>query len=226
MATSTPKRTRVDAVYDALRADVLAGRRPPGERLKFPDLSAAYGASVSVIREALTRLAAEGMVTSQAHLGFTVTELSADSLGDLTDARLVLESLVLERSIAEGDVGWESEVVATHHRLERTPLLSEDEPVRVSDEWVQAHAAFHAAILAGCANKRLVQMTRALRDEAELYRRWSLPLGLERDRDLAGEHRRIMELTLARDAAGAAAALRDHIAHTTRLLDEYIATAT
>ncbi|MFD9826619.1 GntR family transcriptional regulator [Tsukamurella tyrosinosolvens] len=215
----------MDAVYDALRADVLAGRRPPGERLKFPDLGAAYGASVSVIREALTRLAAEGMVTSQAHQGFTVTELSADSLGDLTDARIALESLVLARSIEEGDVAWESQVVATHHTLERTPLLS-DEPVRVSDEWVQAHAAFHAAILAGCSNRRLVQITQALRDEAELYRRWSFPLGVERDRDLAGEHRRIMELTMARDAAGATEALRDHIAHTTRLLEEYIATAT
>ena len=57
-------------------------------------------------------------------------------------------------------------------------------------------------------------------DEAELYRRWSQPLGREKNRDLDGEHRRMMELALARDADGAVTALRDHIAHTTELLVE------
>ncbi|TSE00687.1 GntR family transcriptional regulator [Skermania sp. ID1734] len=218
MAADRGKRTRGDVVYDSLRADILSGRRLPGERLKFSDLAEHCDASMSVIREALTRLAAEGLVTNEPNVGYAVTELSPDRLAELTDARLELESLVFARSITEGDLAWESRLVAAHHVLEGTPFLTTCDPVRVTDEWAEAHAGFHRALLAGCRNSRLFQMANGLRDEAELYRRWSQPLGSEKGRDLAGEHRRLMEAALARDVDCATAALRDHISHTTKLL--------
>lgn len=213
------RQTRSDAVYAALRADILAGRRLPGERLKFSDLSDGYDASVSVLREALTRLTAEGMVVSEPHLGFAVTELSTERLDELTDTRLVLETTVFGRSVQEGDLQWESRIVAALHVLERTTYL-ESGTERVTDEWARAHADFHEAILDGCANRRLLQIALSLRGEAELYRRWSQPLGDEHDRDLVAEHREILDAALARDADRASAALGEHIAHTTRLLHE------
>lgn len=218
MAVDQGKQTRSDAVYSALRADILGGRRCPGERLKFPDLGVAYDASVSVIREALTRLAAEGLVGSEPHQGYAVTELSVHRLEELTDARIELETLVLTRSITDGDLIWESQLVAAHHMLEGVPFLTEYEPVRITDEWVDAHAAFHRALLNGCGNRRLFQIANGLRDEAELYRRWSQPLGAERNRDLAAEHRELLETALARDLPAATASLRAHINHTARLL--------
>ena len=213
------QQTRSDAVYAALRADILAGRRLPGERLKFGDLGTAYDASVSVLREALTRLTAEGVVVSEPHLGFAVTSLSTDRLDELTDARLLLETTVFGRSVCEGDLQWESKIVAALHVLERTRYLDPGTE-RVSDEWALAHAAFHEALLDGCANRRLLQITLGLRNEAELYRRWSQPLGNEHDRNLVAEHREILDAALARDTERAAAALGDHIAHTTRLLHD------
>lgn len=218
MAGDQEKRTLCDAVHDALRADILAGRRHPGQRLKFPELGTAYNASVSVIREALTRLAGEGLVTSEPHLGYAVTELSVDHLEQLTDARVELETLVLTRAIRDGDLAWESRLVAAHHTLERSPFLTDDEPVRITDDWGQAHAAFHRALLDGCANRRLFQIAMGLRDEAELYRRWSQPLGGQQDRNLAAEHRELLDTVLARDVPAATEALRSHITHTTRLL--------
>jgi len=212
------KATRSDGVYIALRAAILAGRRPPGARLKFSELSATFDASVTVIREALTRLTAEGLATAEPQRGYAVTELSTERLGELTDARLELEGLVFARAVAEGDLQWESQLVAAHHRLENTAFLSSEEPIRITDEWVDAHARFHDALLEGCGNRRLYQMAIGLRREAELYRRWSQPLGSEKDRDLAGEHRRLLELALARDVNGARMALCEHISHTTRLL--------
>lgn len=216
--------TRGDSVYVALRADILSGRRLPGQRLKFSELGAGYDASVTVIREALTRLAAEGLVVSEPHLGYAVTELSVDRLTELTDARLELETLVFARSVKNGDLHWESQLVAAHHRMENTPYLTEDDPIRITDAWAEAHARFHEALLEGCDNHRLFLIAIGLRSEAELYRRWSQPLGAEQDRDLVAEHRRLLDAALARDVSAAKDALRDHIAHTTRLLLDASAT--
>src|SRR5580704_10239777 len=90
----TEKRTRVDDLHMTLRADILAGRLPPGRRLKFPELCALHGVSVGVVREALTRLAEQGLVRSEAHQGFEVVALSLEDLVELTAARIELEGIV------------------------------------------------------------------------------------------------------------------------------------
>lgn len=218
MAVDRPKRTRCDEVYEALRAQILSGRLKPGQRLKFPELAVNYDASVSVLREALTRLTGEGLVVSAAHLGYAVTDLSVEQLEELTDARLELETMVFARSIRDGDLAWESRVVAAHHTLMRVPFLTEDEPARIAEEWAEAHASFHRALLSGCKNDRLLHMATGLRDEAELYRRWSHPLGHEPNRNLEQEHRELLETALARDIPAATSSLFQHISHTTELL--------
>ncbi|WP_134732102.1 GntR family transcriptional regulator [Amycolatopsis nivea] len=210
--------TRAEGVYQQLRADILGGRMVPGQRLKFPELCERYATSVGAAREALTRLTAEGLVKTRPHLGYTVTPLSHEDLADLTKARLEIESLVLRLSILEGDVQWEARAVAAHHLLERTPFTDPADPARPADAWVAAHSGFHLSLFEGCRNRRLVATARGLREEAELYRHWSVSLGQEPDRDLAGEHKAILEAALARDADLAAERLRDHIAHTAQLL--------
>ncbi|WP_019630527.1 GntR family transcriptional regulator [Actinomadura atramentaria] len=210
--------TRADEVYQRLRGDILGGRLNPGERLKFPDLCARYGTSVGAAREALARLAIEGFVRGRSHVGFTVVPLSHEDLADLTTARVEIESLAFRMAIRDGDMAWESRAVAAHHVLERTPFFATDDADHPSDAWTAAHAAFHFALLDGCANRRLRTAARSLREEAELYRHWSVSFGREPDRDIAGEHRGLVEAAVARDADLGAERLREHIAHTARLL--------
>jgi DNA-binding GntR family transcriptional regulator len=211
--------TRAERVHSELRENILAGRLRPGEKLPFAELSARYSASMGVVREALSRLAAEGLVESQPQYGFRVTPVSAADLGHLTEARSAIETLVLRMAVENGGVEWESQVLAAHHRLARAPQMGEDDPALVSEDWAAAHAAFHLALLSGCPNPRLLGVASSLRDAAELYRRWSVPLAHER-RDVAAEHRAMLDAVLAHDADAAAAALDDHIAHTTRVLLE------
>jgi DNA-binding GntR family transcriptional regulator len=78
--------------------------------------------------------------------------------------------------------------------------------------------AFHNALLAGCPNRRLVRLAQSLREEAGLYQFWSVSLRKEPDRDGIDEHRGLVEASVARDVPTAQARLRDHLAHTTRLL--------
>jgi DNA-binding GntR family transcriptional regulator len=211
--------TRVEQAYTALRADILSGRRRPGARLPFAELCTSYGASMGVLREALSRLAAERLVESEPQLGFRVRQISLDDLHELTDARAAVETLVLRRAVQEGDLEWESEVLALHHRLERTEQSAPGDPDRLSEEWIAAHAAYHNSLLSGCRNSRLRMVAESLRDAAELYRRWSVPLS-NGHRDIAGEHRAMLQAVLDRDADRAPEVLRKHILETSQVLTE------
>ncbi|WP_265447046.1 GntR family transcriptional regulator [Flexivirga meconopsidis] len=215
---STKQRANTEAVYAQVRADVLGGVHRPGERLKFSALCERYGASVSVVREALSRLAEQGLVVSEPRIGFAVRAMTVDDLRDLTMTRIELETLALRKAIERGDVDWESQIVAAHHRLERTAMFTDDDaPPRVSDDWEVAHAAFHGSLLSGCDSPWLLGIATTLRDAAEFYRRWSQIV--EPDRDACGEHRAILEAALARDADLATERLREHYQRTADIVE-------
>lgn len=210
--------TQAERVYQALRSDILAGRHQPGQRLRYAELCARYETSMGVLREGLLRLSEQGLVRGEPQQGFQVTPLSRADLQEITDARRELETLVIRRAVREGDIEWEARLLAAHHRLSRTPQFDGADPARLSDAWVEAHAAFHGTILDGCANQRLKDIATMLRSSAELYRRWSIPLGDEPDRDVAGEHATILDAVLARDEEGAVVALTAHIERTATTL--------
>ncbi len=220
-ATQDRKReTRADDLRRRMRTDILSGVLRPGERLQFPEMCRRYGTSVGVLREALTWLGSQGLVKTQAHQGHVVTPLSRSDLDELTSARLLIEPAVLARAVEEGSVDWEARVVAAHHVLTRTPRVEAGDPTRPSEEWAPAHEAFHAALFSGCSNQRLLAITEGFGHGAALYRIWSIPY--EEKRDVAAEHRGLVEAAVGRDAELAAQRLHDHIAHTAELLREHV----
>jgi DNA-binding GntR family transcriptional regulator len=219
VAKGAGQQTRSEAVHDRIRADILGGRLRPGQRLKFPELSERYGVSTGAVREALLKLAARNLVSSEAHHGFQVTDVTARGLADLTDARIEIESLALRRAISEGGLSWQAQVLAAHHTFEQTPRGDGDQP---SEDWLIAHADFHTALLAGCANPRLRDLAASLREEAELYRRWSRPAPADprhwTGREAYEEHRDLFDAVMARDTERADAALRHLIGLTSDMV--------
>ncbi|MTD58420.1 GntR family transcriptional regulator [Amycolatopsis pithecellobii] len=208
--------TRADELYERIRADIFTARLQPGQRLKFPELCENYGTSVGPVREALTKLAGERLVVLQPHLGYAVTGLSAAELTELTTVRVDVEGLAFRRAMLHGDDVWESEVVAAHHLLGLRDRQVETDGR--GDAWYLAHEAFHAALLAGCGNRRLIEITRGLRAETELYRRWAAPMLEENERDPGAEHKALAEVAVHRDIDRGVELLQDHIAFTTQML--------
>jgi DNA-binding GntR family transcriptional regulator len=219
-AAMTRPGTRAETAFQALRGDILAGRLLPGQRLQFNELSAQYGMSVGVLREALSRLAEQGLVLSEPQQGSRVVPVSPEDLRDLTAARLEIETMTLRRAIEAGDLAWESRLVAAHHVLDGTLQLDESDPRRVSEQWAAAHAHFHEVLLEACPIRRLREIARSLRDAAELYRRWSRHLGREEERDIPGEHRALLDAVLKRDSELAVRLLTQHIEYTTNAVLE------
>ena len=215
--TMAPKTTtRADRIYRELRADILSGRLCPGQRLPFAELCLRYDVSIGVLREVLPRLTEQGLVSAEPQIGFRVMSVSEEDLVHLTEARVHIETLVLRQSIEGGDLSWESAVLAAHHTLARTPVRREDGEGNI--EWLEAHARYHETLLAASPNQRLRTITNSLRDSGELYRVWAHSLPSAKQRDVAREHQRILDATLARDVDRAADELRRHIQGTTQLL--------
>jgi DNA-binding GntR family transcriptional regulator len=207
------------ATYERLRADVLSCRLQPGQKLIISDLSDALEVSPGAIREALSRLTSEGLVISETQRGFRVAPISVKELRDLTEVRIHIETLCLQSSIANGDVSWEAQVIAAHHELSRIPLRVPGDPQVINEEWAQAHAKFHSAILSSCENVWLIRLHDQLYAQSERYRRLSKPLSREK-RSVGKEHQALMQAVISRDVKKAIKLLADHLRITTRTLLE------
>jgi DNA-binding GntR family transcriptional regulator len=216
VAGTTTDHLHSEDVKRRIRRDIFAGRRKPGSGLTYRDLGTSYDASPGSVREALADLVRQGLVRKQVHRGHIVTPLSKDDLTELVAARLTVEPAVLRTAVANGDVQWEARVLATHHALARTPKFDDVDPTHAGEDWAARHTAFHAALLSGCRNERLVATTRRLAAEACLYWRWAIPL--ESPHDVAAEHEGLLDAAIARDADLAAERLSAHIVNAALLL--------
>lgn len=211
--------TLAETVYGRLRADIIAGERAPGERLRIERLSKHYGIGPTPLREALQRLCADGLVLSRGNRGFAVAPLDIAEFRDLNIARTAVEVQAVTLSIENGDDEWEAGIVAAFYRLEKQDCALAARPQEALDTWEAANAAFHRATVARCGSRWLLRVRARLHDQCERYRRASVDLR-RADRDLVAEHRAIRDAVLARDAPAAQRLVTAHFDTTARMLSE------
>jgi GntR family transcriptional regulator, carbon starvation induced regulator len=211
-------RTRAADVLGRLHADIIACRLKPGEPLRFEPLRAAYGASFTTLREALTALAADGLVLSEGQRGFRVAPASRADLVDLTEARVLIERHLIGLAIANGGDDWEVAASAALHRM----ALAEQRigpRYALAPEWKHLHRQFHETLVYACGSPILLGMRASLYARAERYRSLS-SLYRRAKRDKMGEHKAILEATLARKTDKAQALVDRHIRSTTETVLE------
>jgi DNA-binding GntR family transcriptional regulator len=210
VARSDVPRTVAEAIYHRLREDIVWNRLPPNAALRSDQLRATYGVGVSPLREALSRLAAEHLVTTVGQKGFRVAPVTTESVVDIMETRLVIEREALMRSLRKGDIAWETEVVASYHVLSRVRIARG--PGDDAETWARHHRRFHMSLLSGCGSHWLLGLAELLFDQAERHRaiRARLVPRPKLNRDIAAEHRKIFEAALARDTKAALSALDRH----------------
>jgi len=215
-------RTLVETAYATLRGEIIDGTLEPGAKLRTEELRARYDVSGSTIREALTRLLGEALVTSEGQRGFRVAPATVEDFRDLTELRKLIETEALRQSIASGDETWESDLVAAFYRLSKTEERLHDDPTGVSAEFEARNRDFHRALIAACRSPWLHRLYGLLYQQSERYRR----LVVSRraiPRDVHAEHQGIFDATLARDAGLACRLLSEHIDRSVVALEAYFA---
>lgn len=207
------------AIRNALRERILRCELQPGERIIISDLCSEFDVSLGAVREALSGLEGEGLVHAHAKRGFQVVGVSVADMFDLTQARVEVERICLRHSIGEGDISWESQLVAALYRLSGTPREQSGTIDEMSEAWSTAHANFHAALVQGCKNQTLLAIRQTLFHRAERYRRLSMPVDHE-NRNVAAEHEDLARAALDRDSDRACQLMEAHLSRTAYLISE------
>src|SRR3954463_6282768 len=164
-----PPTTVGENAYQKIRSDIVFGRLPPGKKLKLDKLKADYGASVSTLREILNRLHSERLVIAEGQKGFEVAPVSIANLREIAALRQLLECRALEQSFRAGDMDWEGQVVAAHHRLARMEERMALGDRSQTDEWKHYDWQFHQALISACGSKMLIDTHAAVFDKYLRY---------------------------------------------------------
>ena len=173
-----------------------------------------YGVGATPLREALSRLSADGFVTLEGQRGFKVADMTPEDLEDVTSLRVVLESQALTQSILKGDDSWEARVIAAFHRLSK---IEKSDGERDIAEWEQRNSAFHDALTSACHSKWLRRFYTTLYDQHKRYRNLARS-DTHAKRDLHAEHEAIYKAALDRNVDAACKANEFHIRQTAEVV--------
>ncbi len=200
--------TAGETAYRRIRHDIIFGSLVPGTRLRLDRLRATYGASVSTLREILYRLSSEGLVLAEGQRGFEVAPVSQQNFREVAAMRDLLEGHALRQSFARGDVEWEGDVVAAHHKLARMEarMLAGDRTATV--DWKRYDWEFHRALIAACGSAALMETHAQIFDQ---YLRYQIIAVIFRGQVAAAEHRELLDCALERRADRAVEILKEHI---------------
>jgi DNA-binding GntR family transcriptional regulator len=214
---SNAGRTLASILTDSIRNDIITGVLEPGLKLRIRELAERYDVGVNPLREALSRLALSGFVEAEDQRGFRVTETSEAELKDITRTRQRLESDAMRLSIEQGDLNWETRVVASFHRLSRIGMTITTDHKILNPSWQNAHESFHDALISGCNSPWLLKFIGILREQTARYIYLSIKNPAAVHRDVAKEHQEMLDAALSRDADKACALLSAHFAATSKL---------
>ncbi|KIZ48056.1 GntR family transcriptional regulator [Rhodopseudomonas palustris] len=212
-------RTLTSAVLERLRADILTAKLAPGQKLHIAGLAAQFSVSFGAVREALSRLVADGLVQASDQRGFRVSPVSLADLEDVTQTRVDIEGLALRRAIERGDQIWLDAVEREFTTLSAIPFKDPLDPEAHNEPWLKQHRRFHRALVNACGSTWLLGFRDVLHEQSERYRRLSIRRETGQHRDVAAEHAAIVAATLRRDADAAVAELTQHFLTTMRLVE-------
>jgi DNA-binding GntR family transcriptional regulator len=200
--------TAGESAYGRIRADIITGVLPPGMKLKLEVLRRDYGASVSTLRETLSRLVSEKLVLAEGQRGFEVMPISAENLLDVAALRKFLETNALRQSFAQGDVDWEARVISAHHKLAQMEARMAEGDRADTDLWKRYDWQFHQALVSACGSQVLMDAHATV---FERYLRYQMIALSYRGAIAAAEHLAMKEAALRRDADEACNLLARHI---------------
>jgi DNA-binding GntR family transcriptional regulator len=206
-------RTLWQQVRERMRADIISGELAPGEMLSEVSLARSLGVSRGPIREALGRLASEGLVTITPRRGAIVTELTREEFIEAYQVREALETLAIRLAVPR--LG-ESDLARLRELHEAMVEHARREDVNA---FFDANARFHEVFVTASGNRKLGALHRLLHDQTGRYLARSLALRGSLERSIT-EHAAILEAVEARDAERAARLLADHIEVPQRIEEE------
>ncbi len=196
------KRNLSDQAYDELVKKIISGAYPGGTTLQEEKLASEFGISRTPVREALKRLAAEGLIESLPRKGFRVAMPDDDALTELFECRCGLELLALKNAINAIPV---EKIESLKKKLCLAARRKESRRIAL-----EADGEMHALFSDHCGNRYLGALIQQFRTKTAPYRSYRNRERAPLD-ELITERMEILDAVLTRDADTASRLLREHI---------------
>ena len=191
-------------IYTDLRTELVSLRRRPGEVISEANIALSYGVSRTPVREAILKLADEGLVEIFPQSGIFVSRIPIAALPEAIIVRKALEettsSMAAERATS-------SQILALHSLLERQ---REANAAGDSDTFHRADEQFHATIAEVAGYPGIWTLIQRVKVHVDRYRRLTLPQQ-GRIPLVIAEHESILSAIEAHDSSGARAAMATHL---------------
>lgn len=183
--------------YQQIKADVLACRIAPGERVSEAQLSERYKLGKAPIRNALARLQQEGLVRSLPRLGYQISPVTIDHIREVFQLRLILEPMAAR--LAAGHL------TPVHIRALKRAMTARYKPGDHESEatFLRANRLFHVTIAEASGSRRLATWVGQLLDEVQRILHMGLALQARGQR-FQDEHRDVLRALLVGDGETAA----------------------
>jgi DNA-binding GntR family transcriptional regulator len=192
------------SIYESLRRMIAEGILVTGSRIDERAISEQLGVSRTPLREAIAKLAKEGLIEQRPYRGNFVRAFSPKQVNDLYETRMVLEGLAARRAVAN---------LTDEALAELTGILDEIQDALARKDLAAfsvADGKFHAAIANLSGNEAVIESLERLRAQVQLVR-----LAANRDPGLvertARERPEILAALRERDADRAARLMEEHI---------------
>jgi DNA-binding GntR family transcriptional regulator len=206
--------TAGERAYETIRQGILSGRFGPGARLKEEELTDFCEVSRTPVREALRRLAVEGLVSVTPNAGAQVNTITPAELEEIYVLRAMLESHAAERAARNLTPDAIERLKALAVEMERTALAPPDV---INRDFTPANSEFHKIILDAAMSPRLSAMASLVVELPLILRTLSRYSAEDRRRSMA-HHRELIEAFSAKDGAWAGAVMKSHIHAAFRVL--------
>ena len=209
------------AAYEQIKRDIIYGVLEPRTKLKLDGMKDQYEASISTLRETLSRLASEGFVVAEEQRGFFVAPVSKEDLIEIADLRILLECAALKTSVELGDTEWEANLVAAYHKLQVTEQQILEGDLKHTETWKRYDCEFHYAMISACNSANLLSLHSVLFNK---YLRYQISVLTNRGTEAVKEHKNMFDAALKRDVEKAQKVLKQHITrglkHALKAFDE------
>jgi DNA-binding GntR family transcriptional regulator len=197
-------------IADRLRADILDGKLKPGEWLRQERLAQEVGASQMPVREALKRLAAEGLVEHVPYRGARVVQFTVEDVEDLYACRVFVEGMTARYAASEITDDEIHELTDLHHRMLRCVTPQE------LPEYRELNRRFHSLLFNASRRSYLIRSLGQLWAAFPTMLWSNIPHAAQqsapgRDEADAAEHEAIVRAIAARDPDAAEQAVKQHI---------------
>jgi DNA-binding GntR family transcriptional regulator len=222
MATLLPEK-----IYHHLRTKLLAGELPPGARLDYKKISVEMGVSTTPVREAMGKLASEGLVDLVPRAGAIVRKLGAQEAVQLYGVREAIESYAAAKAaekISEGRLAHLQELL-TKMRSLISRSFSGNSRVMTGEnlaDFLQSDLAFHMTIIEAAGNPRLTKLAGDSHIHSRIFGVERFGHNQELMEEVDDTHRLIFSALQKRDAAHASQLISQHIQRSLELTLSHI----